>query len=96
MRDRSGNKVAVMASGTLTDLQLAVMKALWEIGEGTVGDVLAALLNSFFGGRASALTAQLLESDEISPEDLREMPHRAGAFILFMLRLIFFKCDLTK
>lgn len=102
------------------------MKALWQIGEGTLGDVLAVLtaegkelapttvatllqrlskqgwvkhrqsgrqflyrakvkqedaakgslqrvLQSFFGGRVSALTAQLLESDEISPEDLKEM-----------------------
>src|SRR6266536_2207838 len=115
-----------MAHATLTDLQLAMMKALWEIGEGTVGDVLSVLtrdghalapttvatllqrlsrqgwvkhrkkgrqflyrarvnqrdaaksvlervLYSFFGGRVSALTAQLLESDEISTEDLSEM-----------------------
>jgi predicted transcriptional regulator len=32
-----------MAKGTLTDLQLSVMKALWELGEGTVGEVLAVL-----------------------------------------------------
>ncbi len=118
--------MVVMAGGTLTDLQLTLMKALWEIGEGTVGDVLSVLtrdghalapttvatllqrlsrqgwvkhrkkgrqflyrarvnqrdaaksvlervLYSFFGGRVSALTAQLLESDEISTEDLSEM-----------------------
>jgi predicted transcriptional regulator len=115
-----------MAKGTLTDLQLSVMKALWELGEGTVGEVLAVLtrdgnslapttvatllqrlstqgwvkhrrsgrqflyrakvsqkdaakgvleriLNSFFGGRASALTAQLLESHEMSTEDRKEL-----------------------
>ena len=115
-----------MASGTLTDLQLSVMKALWEIGEGTVGEVLDVLvrdgntlapttvatllqrlskqgwvkhrkngrqflyrakinqreaakgvlervLYSFFGGRASALTAQLLDSDQISQQELKEM-----------------------
>jgi BlaI family transcriptional regulator, penicillinase repressor len=102
------------------------MKALWEVGEGTVGDILAAMakdgrelapttvatllqrlskqgwvkhrkngrtflyragvkekdaakgalhrvVRSFFGGKISALTAQLLESEELSPEDLEEM-----------------------
>jgi BlaI family penicillinase repressor len=111
---------------TLTDLQLAVMKALWEVGEGTVADVLAAmtshgrplapttvatllrrlskqgwvahrrdgrrfvyrakvyeneaadgllrrLLNAFFGGRVSALTAQLIEREQLTAADLAEM-----------------------
>ena len=102
------------------------MKALWRIGEGTVGDVLAAMtsdgralapttvatllqrltkqgwvkhrkngrqflyrakvnekqaaqgvlqrvLQSFFGGKVSALTAQLLESKDVSVEDLAEI-----------------------
>ncbi|WP_437675326.1 BlaI/MecI/CopY family transcriptional regulator [Sorangium sp. So ce131] len=115
-----------MGTGTLTDLQLAVMKALWDVGEGTVGDILAAMdkdgrvlapttvatllqrltkqgwverrrrgrqfvyramvdqreaakgvlqrvVRAFFGGKVSALTAQLLESEEISPEELEEM-----------------------
>ncbi|MEO7033832.1 MAG: BlaI/MecI/CopY family transcriptional regulator [Polyangiaceae bacterium] len=115
-----------METEALTDLQLAVMKALWGLGEGTVGDVLTEmasagrelapttvatllqrlkkqgwvksrkqgrqfmyraqvaeeqaangalnrLLRSFFGGRASALAAQLLESEQLSPADLKEM-----------------------
>ncbi|WP_437623170.1 BlaI/MecI/CopY family transcriptional regulator [Sorangium sp. So ce1151] len=115
-----------MGTGTLTDLQLAVMRALWEVGEGTASDVLSAMakdgralapttvatllqrlskqgwvehrrhgrqlvyralvsqkeaakgvlhrvVSSFFGGRVSALTAQLLESEELSPEELEEM-----------------------
>ncbi|XYH98734.1 BlaI/MecI/CopY family transcriptional regulator [Sorangium sp. So ce1128] len=115
-----------MGTGTLTDLQLAVMKALWEVGEGTVSDVLSAMakdgralapttvatllqrlskqgwvehrrrgrqlvyralvsqkeaakgvlqrvVSSFFGGRVSAVTAQLLESEQLSPEELEEM-----------------------
>lgn len=115
-----------VATGTLTDLQLAVMKALWRVGEGSISDVVAALtadgrelapttvatmlqrlskqgwvkhrkngrqflyrakveqqdaakgvlqrvLASFFGGRVSALTAQLLESEDISEEELKEM-----------------------
>jgi len=115
-----------MATETLTDLQLAVMKALWQIGEGTVADVLAVLasqhrelapttvatllqrlskqgwvkhrkngrqflyrakvsqkdaaksvlqrvLSSFFGGRVSALTAELLESEQVSPDELKEL-----------------------
>lgn len=102
------------------------MKALWSIGEGTVGDVLAAMtsegralapttvatllqrlskqgwvkhrkngrqflyrakvnekqaaqgvlqrvLKSFFHGKVSALTAQLLESEQVSPQDLEEL-----------------------
>jgi predicted transcriptional regulator len=115
-----------VTSETLTDLQLSVMKALWQIGEGTVADVLAVLaadgkelapttvatllqrlskqgwvkhkksgrqflyrakvkqadaakgvlqrvLRSFFGGKVSALTAQLLESEELSPDELEEL-----------------------
>jgi BlaI family transcriptional regulator, penicillinase repressor len=107
----------------LTDLQLSLMKALWELGEGSAGEVLAVLkreghefapttvatllqrlsrqgwvkhrkngrhllyraavsqeatreralrrvLSSFFGGRVSALTAQLLESEKLSAEEL--------------------------
>jgi predicted transcriptional regulator len=110
----------------LTELQLAVMKALWAAGESTVGDVQARMakdgrelapttvatllqrlskqgwvkhrkqgrlflyraevdekqaasgvlqrvLRSFFGGKVSALTAQLLESDDVSAEDLEEL-----------------------
>ena len=37
----------------MTDLQLAVMKALWAIGEGTVGDVLASMAQD---GRSLAPT----------------------------------------
>ena len=115
-----------MSTESLTDLQLSVMKALWQVGEGGVGDIVAALaadgrelapttvatllqrlskqgwvkhrksgrqflyrakvnqqdaakgvlqrvLSSFFGGRVSALTAQLLESEELSADDLKEM-----------------------
>ena len=115
-----------MTTEALTDLQLAVMRALWKVGEGSVGDILTAMtsdgrviapttvatllqrlskqgwvkhrrngrqfvysakvnqaqaargvlqrvLRSFFGGKASALTAQLLESEPISPEELREL-----------------------
>ena len=116
----------VVSTESLTDLQLSVMKALWQIGEGGVGEIVALLaadgkelapttvatllqrlskqgwvkhrkngrqflyrakvnqqdaakgvlqrvLSSFFGGRVSALTAQLLESEELSAEELREM-----------------------
>lgn len=116
---------------SLTDLQLAVMKAVWEVGEGSVGDILAAMtsagrdlapttvatllqrlskqgwvkhrkqgrqflyrakvderqaaqgavqrvLSSFFGGKVSALTAQLLESEQLSREDLEEMRQLLG------------------
>ena len=116
----------VVSTESLTDLQLSVMKALWQIGEGGVGEIVALLaadgkelapttvatllqrlskqgwvkhrkngrqflyrakvnqqdaakgvlqrvLSSFFGGRVSALTAQLLESEELSAEDLKEM-----------------------
>ena len=115
-----------MGRESLTDLQLTVMNALWDAGEGTVGDVVAALaddgrvlapttvatllqrlakqgwvehrqrgrqfvyrasvdrkeaakgvlqgvLSSFFGGRVSALAAQLLESEDLSPEVLEEL-----------------------
>lgn len=115
-----------MATDTLTDLQLAVMKALWRVGEGTVADVLAVLasqhrelapttvatllqrlskqgwvkhrkngrqfiyrakvsqkeaaksvlqrvLSSFFGGRVSALTAELLETEPLSQDELKEL-----------------------
>lgn len=116
----------VVSTESLTDLQLSVMKALWQIGEGGVGEIVALLaadgkelapttvatllqrlskqgwvkhrkngrqflyrakvnqqdaakgvlqrvLSSFFGGRVSALTAQLLESEELSADDLKEM-----------------------
>jgi predicted transcriptional regulator len=115
-----------MKTANLTELQLAVMKALWKVGEGTVGDVLTAttedgrtlapttmatllqrlskqgwvkhrkqgrqflyrakvnqsqvatgalqsVLHSFFGGRVSALAAQLLQSEQLSPGELEEM-----------------------
>lgn len=115
-----------MSSETLTDLQLAVLKALWALGEGTVGEIAAAMaregrdlasttvatllqrlrdqgwvehrksgrtfiyraavnkkqtarsvldrvLSSFFDGKVSALAAQLLESERVSPEDIEEM-----------------------
>ena len=115
-----------MGTEALTDLQLAVMKALWEVGEGGVSEVLAVMardgtelapstvatllqrlskqgwvkhrsvgrhfvyrakvgreeaaksvldrvLQSFFGGKVSALTAQLLESEQLTPEELDEM-----------------------
>jgi BlaI family penicillinase repressor len=115
-----------VAREQLTDLQLSLMKALWELGEGGVSDVLSVLereglalapttvatllqrlsrqgwvkhrkngrqllyragvsqkdtahgalrrvLSSFFGGRVSALTAQLLESEELGAEDLKEL-----------------------
>jgi predicted transcriptional regulator len=115
-----------MTSTALTGLQLAVMNALWKVGEGSVADVHAALaedgtalapttvatmlqrmskqgwvashkvgrhfvyraqvdrkqaasgalrrvLGGFFGGSLSALTAQLLESEQLSAEELAEM-----------------------
>ena len=115
-----------MASETLTDLQLSVMKALWQVGEGGVAEIAALLaaegkdlapttvatllqrlskqgwikhrkngrqflyrasvkqdeaargvlkrvLTSFFGGKVSMLAAQLLESEEVSPEELKEL-----------------------
>jgi BlaI family transcriptional regulator, penicillinase repressor len=110
----------------LTELQLAVMRALWKLGEGTVSEVLAVLaeegrelapttvatllqrlskqgwvthtsrgrqfsyrakvaqkdaasralkgvVSAFFGGKASALTAQLLESEDITRQELNEL-----------------------
>lgn len=115
-----------MSTETLTDLQLAVMKALWEVGEGGVAEILAVMardgsnlapttvatmlqrlskqgwvkhrsqgrhfvysaavgreeaaksvleriVQSFFGGKVSALTAQLLESEALTPDELEEM-----------------------
>jgi len=115
-----------VTSETLTDLQLSIMKALWQLGEGTVSDVLSVLaadgkelapttvatllqrlskqgwvkhkksgrqflyrakvkqaeaaqgvlrrvLSGFFGGKVAALTAQLLESEELTLEDLKEL-----------------------
>jgi len=35
--------------------------------------VLQGVLSSFFGGRVSALAAQLLESEDLSPEVLEEL-----------------------
>jgi predicted transcriptional regulator len=110
----------------LTELQLAVMRALWKLGEGTVAEVLAVLaeegrelapttvatllqrlskqgwvthssrgrqfsyranvaqkdaasralkrvVSAFFGGKASALTAQLLQSEDITRQELNEL-----------------------
>lgn len=115
-----------MASTPLTDLQLAVMKALWKVGSGTLADVHAAMaddgkalasttvatllqrmvkqgwvaaekggrqfvyrarverteaargalqrvVRGFFGGSLAALTAQLLESDQVTQEELDAM-----------------------
>ena len=115
-----------MTTENLTELQLAVMRALWKLGEGTVAEVLAALaeegralapttvatllqrlskqgwvthrgrgrqfsyrakvaqkdaasralkrvVSAFFGGNASALTAQLLQSEDITRQELNEL-----------------------
>jgi predicted transcriptional regulator len=115
-----------VSTETLTDLQLAVMKALWEVGEGGVSEILAVMardgtdvapttvatllqrlskqgwvkhrsrgrhfvyrakvgreeaaksvldrvVQAFFGGKVSALTAQLLESQQLTPDELEEM-----------------------
>lgn len=115
-----------MTTEALTDLQLAVMKALWRVGEGTVGDVAAAMaadgralapttvatllqrlskqgwvayrqrgrqfvyracadetetargalqriVATFFGGKASAVAAQLIESEDLTADELDEM-----------------------
>ena len=115
-----------MQLSSLTDLQLAVMTALWSVEEGTVSDVHGAMrddgrelavttvatllhrlskqgwvlhrkvgrqlvyrakvrrdeaaqgalrrvLSTFFGGRASLLTAQLLDSEDLSPDELAEL-----------------------
>jgi BlaI family transcriptional regulator, penicillinase repressor len=118
--------VVVVANDSLTDLQLAVMKAVWRLGDATVGDVAEALaaegkelapttvatlldrlgkqgwlnarkkgrqlvyrakvkeedaargmlnrlVRSFFAGKVSRLTAQLLESEELSAAELKEL-----------------------
>jgi BlaI family transcriptional regulator, penicillinase repressor len=118
--------VVVVPMDVLTDLQLAVMKALWLVGEGTVSEIgealarsgrdlapttvatllqrlakqgwvahrrngrqfvyrakvkektaakgaLARVVRSFFDGRVSRVAAQLFESDDLSPGDLREI-----------------------
>jgi predicted transcriptional regulator len=115
-----------MEDGQLTDLQLAIMNALWTLGPAGVADVtafvsregrelaqttvatllarlakqewvlsekegrqliyranvkrkdaaksaLGRVVSSFFGGRASALTAQLLELEDVTAEDVAEM-----------------------
>jgi predicted transcriptional regulator len=115
-----------VTTGNLTELQLAVMRALWKLGEGTVAEVLAVLaeegralapttvatllqrlskqgwvthssrgrqfsyrakvaqkdaasralkrvVSAFFGGKASALTAQLLQSEDITKQELNEL-----------------------
>lgn len=123
-----------MGTENLTDLQLSVMKALWRVGTGTLGEVHAAMteegralapttvatvlqrlatqgwvkhrkrgrqfeyralvaekeaaagalermLSAFFGGKVSALTAQLLESEKLSDaelQELRELIERKG------------------
>lgn len=36
-------KLLVVANDSLTDLQLAIMKAVWQLGEGTAGEVLEVL-----------------------------------------------------
>lgn len=115
-----------MVEHTLTDQQLAVMRALWGLEQASVSDVVSALqdegrtlaptsvatvlqrlakqgwvetrksgrnylylprvhrrdaassalariVKAFFGGSPSALTAQLLESESLTDEELREM-----------------------
>jgi len=115
-----------VSRGNLTELQLRVMKALWRVGEGTLGDISTALsgegkalapttvatllqrlskqgwvkhrrdgrqfvyrasvgeretargalrgvLAAFFGGKVSALTAQLLESEPLAPDELEAL-----------------------
>jgi BlaI family transcriptional regulator, penicillinase repressor len=115
--------LVVVVTEQLTDLQLSVMKALWQIREGTVGDVLSALatderelapttvatllqrlskqgwvayrkngrqflyraaveqkdaahsglqrvLRAFFSGKASLLTAQLLETERLTSTEV--------------------------
>ncbi|MDB4985976.1 MAG: transcriptional repressor CopY [Myxococcaceae bacterium] len=115
-----------MALPPLTDVQLALMKSLWKLGQGSVADVQAALadqgkqlapttvatmllrlakqgwvspekvgrqyiyrasvdqdaaatgalqrvVRAFFGGSVSALTAQLLDSDDLTAEELEQM-----------------------
>ena len=41
--------------------------------QATAHSALRRVLSSFFGGRVSALTAQLLESEEIDAEELKEL-----------------------
>ncbi|MDB4975939.1 MAG: transcriptional repressor CopY [Myxococcaceae bacterium] len=115
-----------MQLSSLTDLQLDVMTAVWDLGEATVSDVhqvlnserrelalttvatllqrlakqgwvtqrkegrqllyrakvkqkeaakgaLQRLLSTFFGGRVSALTAQLLENRALTPDELEQL-----------------------
>ena len=115
-----------MTQKQLSDLQLAVVRALWSLGEGTVSEVLTEVARSgrepapttvatvlrrlekdgwvehgergrqfvyralvsreqatggvldritraFFGGSIPALVCQLLESEQVSPEDLAVM-----------------------
>lgn len=115
-----------MANGSLTDLQLAVMKVVWRLGSATVAGVLEQLtadgkelapttvatlldrlskqgwlkarkngrqlvysakvkeedaargmlnrlLRVFFAGKVSRLTAQLLESEDLSAAELKEL-----------------------
>jgi BlaI family penicillinase repressor len=119
----SSTTLVVVTVSALTDLQLRVMRALWRIGEGSVGEILAVmadegkalapttvatllqrlakqgwvehrrdgrqfiyaakvgekaaarsvldrLVRSFFGGKVSALAAQLLETEQLSAEEL--------------------------
>ena len=118
--------VVVVNTKSLTDLQLAVMKVLWDRGESAPSDVQAAMsesgktlapttvatllqrlkqsgwaksrkngrqllyrakleerdaangalyhvLRSFFGGKVSALTAQLLGSEQLDAEELAQL-----------------------
>lgn len=115
-----------MAIAALTELQLAVMQALWKVGQGTLAEIHQAmaedgktlapttvatmlqrlgkqgwvtfkkdgrqfiyrakveqeqaakgavqrLARAFFGGSLSALAAQLIDSDQMSPEELAAM-----------------------
>lgn len=115
-----------MTQKQLSDLQLAIVRALWSLGEGTVSEVLAEVMRggrelapttvatvlrrlekdgwvahsergrqfvyrarvsreqatggvldritrAFFGGSTSALVCQLLESEQVSAEDLARM-----------------------
>ncbi|HET9955367.1 MAG TPA: BlaI/MecI/CopY family transcriptional regulator [Polyangiaceae bacterium] len=115
-----------MGTEALTDLQLAVMKALWKVGEGGVAEIVTAMaeqgrvlapttvatllqrlskqgwvahhksgrqllyraqisekeaaqgvlqrvVQAFFGGKVSAVAAQLLESDGLTAAELAEL-----------------------
>ena len=57
--------VVAVGSETLTDLQLSVMKALWAVGEGTVGDILGYL--------AGGMSEDQLLSDfpQLTRDDIR-------------------------